>query len=454
VSGTTTIHAETTLLRDGWASDVRISMAGGAITSVEPGKPAAPGDERAAILLPAMPNVHSHAFQRGMAGLAEIRGPSEDTFWSWREIMYRFALTMTPDQTEAVAAQLYMEMLEAGFGRIGEFHYLHHDRDGSHYANLAEMADRIAAAAAETGIALTLLPVFYAHSTFGGAEPNPGQRRFITGRDTFGRLLEASRDSVLKAGLSDAVVGVAPHSLRAVTPDELAAVIEIGGSGPIHIHAAEQLREVEDSLASLGSRPVEWLLANAPVGANWCLIHATHMTDVETAALAKSGAVAGLCPVTEGSLGDGTFPGRSFLAAGGRFGVGSDSNVLIGVGDELRQLEYSQRLKHNQRNVLASPGQSNGRAMFDAALAGGSQALGGLPAGIAPDGAASFVSLDPSHPTLAGKTGDSILDAWIFARADVDCVWVGGRKLVEKGRHIRREVIAERFRRVMKVLAG
>ncbi|PSJ61146.1 formimidoylglutamate deiminase [Kumtagia ephedrae] len=447
------VFAREALLTSGWAVDVHIAFDGGAIVSVEADASPVAGDERAAILLPAMPNLHSHAFQRGMAGLAETRGPGDDSFWSWREVMYRFALSITPEQVEAVAAQLYVEMLEAGFGRVGEFHYLHHDHDGRPYTDIAEMAERIAAAATETGIGLTLLPVFYAHSGFGGLAPNDGQRRFINDIESFSRLVEASREAV--AELGDAVVGVAPHSLRAVTPQELATVADLGMGGPIHIHVAEQTREVEDCVAWSGARPVEWLLANAPVGENWCLIHATHMTEAETAAMARSGAVAGLCPITEANLGDGIFPGRAFLDHGGRFGVGSDSNVLIGVPDELRQLEYSQRLLTRQRNVLAPAGASNGRALFDAALAGGNQALSGRPSGIAVGGAASLVSLDASHPTLAGKSGDALLDAWIFANgARVDAVWIGGRKLVSQGRHIRREAIAERFRTAMIALSA
>jgi formimidoylglutamate deiminase len=447
------VFAREALLTSGWAVDVRIAFDGGAIVSVEADASPVAGDERAAILLPAMPNLHSHAFQRGMAGLAETRGPGDDSFWSWREVMYRFALSITPEQVEAVAAQLYVEMLEAGFGRVGEFHYLHHDHDGRPYTDIAEMAERIAAAATETGIGLTLLPVFYAHSGFGGLAPNDGQRRFVNDIESFSRLLEGSREAV--ADTDDAVVGVAPHSLRAVTPQELATVADLGMGGPIHIHVAEQTREVEDCVAWSRARPVEWLLANAPVGENWCLIHATHMTGAETAAMARSGAVAGLCPITEANLGDGIFPGRAFLDHGGRFGVGSDSNVLIGVPDELRQLEYSQRLLTRQRNVLAPAGASNGRALFDAALAGGNQALGGRPSGIAVGGAASLVSLDASHPTLAGKSGDALLDAWIFANgARVDAVWIGGRKLVSQGRHIRREEIAERFRTAMIALSA
>ncbi|TIM95080.1 MAG: formimidoylglutamate deiminase [Mesorhizobium sp.] len=447
------IFAEQALLPDGWRDNVRLTLAEGRITAVQPGAAAAAGDERHAILLPGMPNLHSHAFQRGMAGLAELRGPSADSFWSWREVMYRFALSMTPDQVEAVAAQLYVEMLEAGFSRVGEFHYLHHDRDGKSYANLAEMAERIAAAAGETGIGLTLLPVFYAHSSFGGAAPNQGQRRFINDVNRFSRLVEKCRESV--RALNQAVVGVAPHSLRAATPEELVEVTALAPDGPIHIHIAEQVKEVEDCLAWSGARPVEFLLGHAKVDKRWCLIHATHMTDAETVAMARSGAIAGLCPITEANLGDGTFAAPLFRDHGGRFGVGSDSNVLIGLPDELRQLEYSQRLAHRARNVLAVAGGSTGRALFDAALDGGSVALGAGASAIAAGASADLVSLDASNPSLAGKSGDAILDAWIFANGSkVDCVWVHGRKQVSGGRHVKREAITERFRSVMTALSA
>jgi formiminoglutamate deiminase len=448
----TTLFTNQALLPDGWASNVRISIDGTQFTAIEPSAAALPGDERHSIILPAMPNLHSHAFQRGMAGLAETRGPSADSFWSWREVMYRFALAMTPDQVEAVAAQLYVEMLESGFGRVGEFHYLHHDRDGQPYANVAEMAERIAAAAGATGISLTLLPVFYAHSGFGGAAPGEGQRRFINDLPRFARLLDESRRAT--AVLDGAVVGVAPHSLRAVTPEELKELTGLGQGGPIHIHVAEQTREVEDCVAWSGARPVEWLLAACDVDRRWCLIHATHMTESETGALARSGAVAGLCPITEANLGDGTFRAGRFLDAGGRFGIGSDSNVLIGIADELRQLEYSQRLVQRQRNVLGRANGSTGRRLFDEALAGGALALGAGPAGIAAGHAADLVSLDAGHPTMAGKNGDAILDAWIFANGGrVDCVWARGRKLVEGGRHHLRDAVGTAYRSVMAELA-
>jgi formiminoglutamate deiminase len=354
---------------------------------------------------------------------------------------------------EAVAAQLYVEMLEAGFTRVGEFHYLHHERDGRPYTDVAEMAGRIAGAAAEAGIGLTLLPVFYAHSNFGGLPPNPGQRRFVSGLDLFARLLEASRAAV--AQLPGAVVGMAPHSLRAVTPDELSAVSQMAGGGPIHIHVAEQVKEVEDCLAWSAARPVEWLLGHAAVDGRWCLIHATHMTEAETVAMARSGATAGLCPVTEANLGDGIFNGPLFVVQGGRYGVGSDSNIRIGVAEELRQLEYAQRLRDRARNVMAGGSGSTGRAMFDAAVSGGAVALGVGPAGLVAGAPADIVTLREGHPALAGRKGDGILDAWIFAGGNdlVDCVWARGVKCVAEGRHVRQERIFARFERAMRRLA-
>ncbi|MDQ0322751.1 formiminoglutamate deiminase [Pararhizobium capsulatum DSM 1112] len=440
----TSIHVKSALTSAGWQSDVRLTIAGGRIASLDAGVDAEAGDERHDILVPGMPNLHSHAFQRGMAGLAETRGPGTDSFWSWRNVMYRFALTMTPDHVEAVAGQLYMEMLEAGFSRVGEFHYLHHDIDGRPYADIAEMGQRIASAASDTGIGLTLLPVFYAHSTFGGAAPNEGQRRFINNVESFERLLEGCRAAV--KDLPEGRVGVAPHSLRAVTPEELAHVVAMAKDGPIHIHAAEQVKEVEDCIAWSGVRPVEWLLDNIGLDSRWCLIHATHMTDDETRRMAESGAIAGLCPITEANLGDGTFNAVLFGEAGGKFGIGSDSNVLIGLPDELRQLEYSQRLLHRSRNVLAAPGQSTGRALFDGALDGGGIALAAK-TGLAVGSPADFVSLQVPDGDLRDDAG---LDSWLFANGTKpDCVWVAGRKQVEGGRHRKRGEISARFRSAM-----
>lgn len=449
-----TLHVRNALLPDGWASNVRIEIAGGSIRRITPDSEPGPDDERHAIAVPGLASVHSHAFQRGMAGLAEARGPTSDSFWTWRETMYRFALSMTPEDVEAVALQLYCEMLEAGFTRVGEFHYLHHDRDGTPYANIAEMAERIASAAGTAGIGLTLLPAFYAHSTFGGAEPHSGQRRFICNVEQFGRLLEAS--AAVVRNLPGGNIGVAPHSLRAVTPNELEAVVSLARDGPVHIHVAEQVKEVEDCLAWCGQRPVEWLLARAPVDRRWCLIHATHMTEAETIGVVRSGAVVGLCPVTEANLGDGIFPARTFLSASGQFGIGTDSNVLIGVADELRQLEYSQRLAWRERNVCASGARaSTGRALFEAALRGGAQALAQPDWGIAEGASADIVTLDATHPALAGRKQDRLIDSWVFSagRDVIDCVWARGVKLVAGGRHQARDQARSRFNTTMMRLA-
>ncbi len=360
--------------------------------------------------------------------------------------MYRLAERMRPEDLRAVAAMAFVEMLESGFTRVGEFHYLHHDIGGARFADPAEMARALAEAAAETGIGLTLLPVFYAHAGFGGAPPSERQRRFITDPERYAGLLEASRRAV--ADLPDAVVGVAPHSLRAVTAEQLSELVALAGDGPIHIHIAEQVGEVDDCLAATGARPVDWLLGRAPVDERWCLVHATHMTGEETARLAASGAVAGLCPITEANLGDGLFPARAYLAAGGRFGVGSDSNVRIDAAEELRLLEYGQRLAERKRGRLASRERpSVGATLFLGALAGGAQALG-APAGLAPGASADIVALDAEHPSLVGRSGDALLDAFVFAggREAIDRVWRAGADVVTGGRGGHRKAIAARFR--------
>ena len=401
--------------------------------------------------MPGLTNLHSHAFQRAMAGLTEYRGSEADSFWSWRELMYRFLAHMTPDDVEAISAQAFVQMLEAGFTRVAEFHYLHRDPGGAAYADPAELSARIAAAAASSGIALTLLPVFYAHGGFGGAAPSPGQRRFLSDPDGYARLFEACQG--LSAKLPDARTGVAPHSLRAVTPEELALILPLAGDAPIHIHAAEQVREVEECLAWSGQRPVEWLLSSAPVDARWCVVHATHMTAPETEALARSGAVAGLCPITEANLGDGFFPALEFRAAQGVLGIGTDSNVQVAPHAELRQLEYAQRLQKRARNVLTGSVQHTGRALFEAALQGGARASG-APAGIVTGAPADLISLDVSAPLFAGRSPDQQLDTWIFAAdsGGIDGVWRAGEQLVSQGRHRGREAIAERYRRVLEKL--
>jgi len=442
----TTYVFDHALLPSGWARNVHVDVADGTITAVTPNAPRDDVHRIAGIAIPGLPNLHCHAFQRGMAGLAERRGPAHDSFWTWREVMYRFLRMLSPDDVEAIAAFAYMQMLETGFTAVGEFHYLHHDIDGRPYADLGEMAARIAAGAAEAGIGLTLLPSLYSHGGFGGAPPPEGQGRFLNDADRFAVLLARSRE-IVKA-LPDARVGIAPHSLRAVTPEALARVVAANPEGPVHIHAAEQTKEVEDCVAALGQPPVAWLLENMKLDPRWCLIHATHMTGDETRALAASGAVAGVCPLTEASLGDGIFDGASFVEYGGRFGVGTDSNIQIEAAAELRQLEYAQRLRDRKRNVLAGhEGESTGRRLYASAVAGGAQALGRNIGAIESGKRADIVVLDAEHHDLAGGQR-TWLDAYVFVagRALIKTVMVGGETVVQDGHHRRRDVIVARYR--------
>lgn len=441
----TCLWFETALLPSGWAERVRITCADGLIAGIDCECDSQPGDERCAIAIPGLGNVHSHAFQRAMAGLAETRSPvGENDFWAWREVMYRFVERLTPEDLETVAAQAFAEMLEAGFTRVGEFHYLHNPPGGGAYADPAEMALRIIAAAHQTGIGLTLLPTFYAHGGFGGEPLGPQQARFAQTLDCMASILE--RSAAALAPLGDGQCGVAAHSLRAVAPAELAELIDLRPNTPFHIHVAEQTAEVEACLAWSGQRPVAWLLDHAPVDGRWCLVHATHVVADEAAGLTASGAVAGLCPITEANLGDGLFPAALY---GGAIGVGSDSNVLIDVAEELRLLEYGQRLQARARAVLGE-GDSVGAALFAKALSGGAQALGVKP-GLAVGLSADIVGLDPTHPALMEKRADALLDGWIFAaRASaVDAVWRRGSKVVEGGRHVNRTAITARYRQTL-----
>jgi len=443
----------TALLPTGWAQGVTLDVHLGRIVGVSSGVTPQADDECHAVAIPGLANVHSHTFQRAMAGLAEVAGPRGDDFWTWRDVMYAFVDRLGPEDVEAIAAWAFAEMLESGFTRVAEFHYLHHAPDGAPYTHLAELAIRVAAAAAETGIGLTLLPVLYAYGNFGGAPPGGAQRRFINDIERYTRLLAESHDAVRT--LEGAIIGVAPHSLRAVAPPDLDQVAHLESSGPVHIHIAEQMREVNDCLAWSGRRPVEWLLDHVDVDPRWCLVHATHLNPLEIRALAQSGAVAGLCPVTEANLGDGIFPADEYLAADGIFGLGTDSNIRIDATAELSALEYSQRLLHQRRNVLAgAPGGSTGRRLFDAALLGGGQAAGFPNAGLAAHSPADFLSLDLEHPSLVGRSEDALLDSWIFAggKTAIDCVWRAGHKVVAGGRHIRRDSIARRYREVMRRL--
>jgi formiminoglutamate deiminase len=438
------------LLPTGWAHDVRLSVADGRVLARAQGARAEGAERYPGIAIPGIPNLHCHAFQRGMAGLGERRGPQADSFWTWREVMYRFVGQLSPDDVEAIAAFAYMEMLEAGFTTVGEFHYLHHDRDGTPYADIGEMAARILAASAETHIGLTLLPSLYVQGGFGGAPAGAGQRRFLNDPERFLTLLERTR--AIAASLPGTRVGIAPHSLRAVPPQALGAVCAAAADGPIHIHAAEQTREVDECIAAHGRRPLEWLIDNVGLDARWCVVHATHTTDEELRALADSGAVAGLCPLTEASLGDGIFGGARYLAAGGRFGIGTDSNIQIDAAAELRQLEYAQRLARCERNVMTlHEGESTGRRLLESVLAAGAQALARPAGALAPGTRADIVLLDAEHPDLAARRGDRWLDAWIFVagRSAVTTVLAGGECVVELGRHRLRPQIEARYKAVL-----
>lgn len=385
--------------------------------------------------VPGLPNLHSHAFQRAMAGLTERRGSEVDSFWTWREQIFRFVERLSPDDLEAIAAHAYMEMLEAGFTWVAEFHYLHHQPDGRPYDNIAEMSERIVAAARQTGIGLTLLPVFYRQGGFGGKPASDAQRRFLNDRESYARLMETK--------VPGGRIGIAPHSLRALGLDDLRWAAETWRGQPAHIHVSEQTREVEDCRAAHGRRPTDLLMDTVPVDEHWCLVHATHADEGERARIAKAKAVVGLCPITEANLGDGLFDVPDFLAQGGRFGVGSDSNVRISAADELRTLEYGQRLIHRRRNVLGDANRSTGRRLFDAALAGGAQA-----AGSADD---AVVTLD-----TASHRGDAVLDHWLFAADNTAIVSVdrGGVRLVDHGRHRDRDRIVARYRKTLASLLG
>jgi len=444
------IHARQALLASGWAQDVRITVNKGRIEQIAPATAAQPGDSRVDTLLPALGNLHSHTFQRAMAGMTETRKAGRDSFWTWRELMYRFMDRLTADQIEAIAALVFVEMQEAGYASVGEFHYVHHQRGGAPYDTLAELSLRVMAAAKETGIGLTHLPVLY---TYGGAGQLPlseGQMRFGNDVDRFADLVQGAR-----AGLSelsdDARVGIAPHSLRATSPGDLSSALALHDDGPVHIHIAEQPKEVEDIRNWLGARPVEWLLDKAPVNDGWCLIHATHMTKEETTAMARCGAVAGLCPITEANLGDGPFNGPTFLETGGNFGVGSDSNINISLTEELRTLEYSQRLRDLSRNVMVVGEGSVGATLYTGAARGGAQALGRDAGEIAQGRLADLVAIDSTDATLCALTVDQILDGLTFAAKDtvVTDVWSAGRHNVTGGQHIAREAVVTRYRRAV-----
>ncbi|MGI9364332.1 MAG: formimidoylglutamate deiminase [Rhizobiaceae bacterium] len=449
------ILANRALMPSGWDNDIIVDIDGG-------GKIATIGragdtplasqiDHRVDILLPAPVNVHSHGFQRAMAGLTESRGPqAKDSFWSWRKLMFRFLKQLTPDHVEAIAAFVQMEMLQAGYATNVEFHYLHHQADGRPYGRIAEMAERIAAATMASGIGLTMLPVHY---QFGGCDQRPlagGQLRFGTDIETFGLLFEQSEDA-LRSLPNDSQFGLAPHSLRAVARESFAPLVELAAGRPIHMHLAEQFAEVDEVQSHWNSRPVEWVLDNLDITEQWCLIHCTQMLAHETRALAQTGTVAGLCPITESSLGDGIFDGVRWLEHGGSLAIGSDSNIRISLSEEMRTLDHSQRLRDNTRAALASPDKSTARRIFESMLMGGAQAAGRKCGKIEQGYWADLIGLDHSHIDLTGLSGDLLLDSFAFAGDDrlIIDVWSAGRHLVRQGRHINHHAITKAYRQVM-----
>ncbi|WP_456025834.1 formimidoylglutamate deiminase [Pseudomonas capeferrum] len=449
--------AERALLPNGWANDVRFEVsADGVLTHVEPNASADGAERLRGPVLAGMPNLHSHAFQRAMAGLAEVAGNPNDSFWTWRDLMYRMVVKINPDQLQIIARQLYIEMLKAGYTSVAEFHYVHHDVSGQPYADRTELSRQISQAAASSGIGLTLVPVLYSHSGFGGQAPNEGQRRFINSTENY-LDLQARLKPILAAQPAQQL-GLCFHSLRAVTPHQINDVLAASDKTcPVHIHIAEQQKEVDDCLAWSGKRPLQWLYDNVEVDERWCLVHATHADADEVARMAKSRAIAGLCLTTEANLGDGIFPAVDFLAQGGRMGIGSDSHVSLSVVEELRWLEYGQRLRDQRRNRLYRSDQPMvGRTLFDAALDGGAQALGQPIGRLEVGKRADWIVLDGNDPYLATATEDGILNRWLFAGGDrqVRDVLVNGKWVVRDGRHTGEEESSRAFTQVLRDLLG
>ena len=440
-----TYYAREALLQSGWARDVLITVDDGVITAVETGGAAKGAERLHGPVLPGMANLHSHAFQRAMAGLTDVRAAPHDDFWSWRELMYQFMERLTPEQAQAIAAQLYIEMLQHGYTAVAEFHYVHHP---------AEMLDRHLAAARETGIAITLLPSLYRWSGFGAKPLAPRQRRFASDVRTVLDIVQRLQ----RERSADVNVGVAPHSLRAVDPQSLQElVVALDERTPIHIHAAEQTREVEECTLALHKRPVEWLLENCPVDGRWCIVHATHMQPGEVTALAASGAVTGLCPTTEADLGDGIFPLLGYRGASGRWGIGGDSHVSRNPAEELRLLEYVQRLVGRRRNItISTVSPAVGTTLWLEAAAGGAQALGREMGALATGKRADLVVLDDKQPDLSSRTGDALANALVFSGSGnlVRDVMVAGRWVVRERRHAQEEAAAERYTRAVAELVA
>lgn len=445
-------YAEQLWLDGGWQGDVLLDVsATGSLSGVTTDVPRSDVERLGAWVIPGITNAHSHAFQRAMAGLAERRQRDHDSFWSWREVMYAFAGRIGPEEMRAIASQAYAEMLKAGYTRVCEFHYLHHRPDGGQYDDPATMSLALVEAARDVGIGLTLLPVLYMTGGFDGRELGPRQKRFGFEVEAYLRLIER-----LRAMETPALnVGVALHSLRAVPADALRAVLEspMTRDLPVHIHIAEQLGEVQDSLALRNARPVEWLLDHADVDARWCLVHATHVTPDETKRMAASGATVGLCPTTEANLGDGLFPLAAYLAEGGHIAIGSDSNVSISPVEELRWLEYGQRLTSGKRHIASSAQASVGETLWQAAVSGGCR-VSAQPAVLDTGSQTDLVVLDDASPLLAGHGTNTLLDSFVFAGNTplVRDVMVAGAWRVRDFHHADEARIAAAYRATLEKL--
>ncbi len=456
----TTLFASAALLPDGWADNVLIEVdKDGWIVGVDAFKALQSSENDAEYvtgpLVPGFPNAHSHAFQRAMAGLTERASGRKDTFWNWRETMYRFLSFIGPEDMEVLAAQAYVEMLKAGYTSVAEFHYIHHDLDGRPYAERALMSRHVIQAALETGMAITHLPALYAYGGFGEKSPAEGQKRFLNTVPQMMRVVEELHGEYRTT--PQVTVGFAHHSLRAVSPEMLREatreVRRLLPEAPIHIHAAEQMAEVEGCLEWSGKRPVEWLLEKGDMDDRWCLIHCTHLAEGEISALAQSKAVVGLCPTTEANLGDGIFPLTQYFEAGGDFAIGSDSHITINPMEELRWLEYAQRLLRHERTILKTPEiPSVGATLCEKVLTGGARALGRRTGRIEIGHRADFLVLDPDLPAMTGKLRDHILDTAIFALSEnpVKDVMAGGKWVVRNRRHRREDHILDKYRRILK----
>jgi len=422
-------------LPDGWKENVRFEIdAAGSFTTVVPDSAAGTATPFG-VLVPGVPNAHSHAFQRALAGGTEHANPDGDTFWTWREAMYAALEALDPDTLEAIAADAYVAMLETGYTHVCEFHYIHHGPGGVPYTRRTELADRIVAAARKTGIGLTLLAVFYRYGDFERRPPLPLQARFVHTPGSFAALWD---DLVAAYGDDPQIrLGIAPHSLRAVDVEDIPTLVQLASrvpGAPLHVHVSEQEREVQACRELHGTTPIALLARYVTFDERWCFVHATHASPAELRTIVAAHASVALCPTTEGNLGDGIFPAARFVRMGGTIALGSDSNVSIDVAEELRWLEYVQRLKRQARGVLqdrATP--SVGRFMYEAVLRGGAQAAGSKIGALAPGYRADFIALD----THDGFERATAFDRYVFrSRAwQPRDVVVGGRHVVRDGHH-------------------